>query len=265
MCDSYLEFDSDNSFQLLLIWHEQLQKLYGDYEMTFTAHAHLHLPKQVERFGPLHKVSGFVFEGMIKHIKQFISSTRFVGQQISRRISSERNIKSIANKIEPSNGIYSIIFGFINRSGEKEAALTCGLDKTKLSDEEQKLIERRFSNRNLEQLNVYGRYYNGKRLYTSYNYEINYTRSSSIVKFKENKIVNGQIQNLIEVDNECYAIIKTYRDSVDTYSFLMLSENFSEILRLNLFDKYFKIFNENEFDLKVISTSYLQEMCIKIG
>jgi hypothetical protein len=43
--------------------------------MTFSAHAHLHLPKQVERFGPLYKVSGFVFEGMIKHIKQFISST----------------------------------------------------------------------------------------------------------------------------------------------------------------------------------------------
>jgi hypothetical protein len=96
--------------------------VYGDYEMTFTAHAHLYLPDQVARFGPLHKISGFVFEGMIKHIKQFITGTRFVGQEILRRISGEKNMKSIAQEIDSSNPIYPIIRSYSNELNEKHDA-----------------------------------------------------------------------------------------------------------------------------------------------
>lgn len=264
MCDSYLNFNAENSHQLMLIWHQNLQKLYGDYEMTFTAHVHLHLSKQVERFGPLHKISGFVFEGMIKHIKQFITSTRFVGQQVSRRISSERNIKSIAQKIEPSNGIFPIIYNFIGASIVNKDCLSS--EKIKFSTEEQALIMKIFPKHNLQSFKVFGRYFNSKRLYTSYNYEICYIRSSSFVGFQEKKkTAYGQILNFIEIDHESYAILKRFRDNLDLYSFLMLSEEFSEILRLNLFDKYFKVFNEREFDLKVIATKHLGEKCIKIG
>lgn len=122
MCDTYQDYDAENSRQLLLIWHEQLQILNGDSEMTFTAHAHLHLPDQVARFGPLHKISCFVFEGMIKHIKQFITGTRFVGQQILRRISSEKNIKAIAQEIDSSNPIYPVIKSYLNKLNEKHDA-----------------------------------------------------------------------------------------------------------------------------------------------
>jgi hypothetical protein len=59
--------------------------LYGNSEMTFTVHAHLHLPNQVERFGPLNKISAFPFEGMIKHIKQYVSGTRGHANQFAKK------------------------------------------------------------------------------------------------------------------------------------------------------------------------------------
>jgi hypothetical protein len=37
----------ENIDKLLLTWHQLFEKLYGDFELTFNAHAHLHLAKQV--------------------------------------------------------------------------------------------------------------------------------------------------------------------------------------------------------------------------
>lgn len=35
MCDRISDFDADNSRQLISIWHQKLQELYGEYEMTY--------------------------------------------------------------------------------------------------------------------------------------------------------------------------------------------------------------------------------------
>jgi hypothetical protein len=69
LCEIEGSFNEKHNEALILLWHQELQSLYGDFEMTFTAHAHIHLPAQVSRFGPLHKISCFVFESMIKHLK----------------------------------------------------------------------------------------------------------------------------------------------------------------------------------------------------
>ena len=51
MCDRDLKLDNDcvivNLEQLLNVWHSGVEKNYGNFELTFTAHAHLHLPQQV--------------------------------------------------------------------------------------------------------------------------------------------------------------------------------------------------------------------------
>jgi hypothetical protein len=48
LCDRDLKgADIENLEKLLLIWHKGIEKLYGVFELTFTAHAHLHLPQQV--------------------------------------------------------------------------------------------------------------------------------------------------------------------------------------------------------------------------
>jgi hypothetical protein len=103
-CDNQSFFNANNNKQLLHIWHQNLETFYNDYEMTFTAHAHLHLPEQVKRFGPLYKIS---FEGSIKHVKQYITGTRYVGKQILDRIASEKNIKEIARTLK-SNTEFSV-------------------------------------------------------------------------------------------------------------------------------------------------------------
>jgi len=51
------------------------ERIYGTDNMTFNLHSHLHLVKQVERHGPLTKISGFGFENMFR-----ISRTMFKGE-----------------------------------------------------------------------------------------------------------------------------------------------------------------------------------------
>jgi hypothetical protein len=36
-----------NIEELISVWHGGIDKLYGNFELTFTAHTHLHLPQQV--------------------------------------------------------------------------------------------------------------------------------------------------------------------------------------------------------------------------
>jgi hypothetical protein len=55
-----------------------------------------------------------------------------------------------------------------------------------------------------------------------------------------------------------YAIIKTFIDKVDIYSFLEFSDLFSNILLYNSFDKYFKVLNCNSFHVEMISVEKLQ-------
>lgn len=92
LCDTDSPFNEQATESLLLFWHKELQNLYGEDEMIFTAYAHLHLPSQVARFGPLHKITGFIFEGMIKHIKKYISGPRFIGNQIANRLMCEKDV-----------------------------------------------------------------------------------------------------------------------------------------------------------------------------
>ena len=64
MCYTSISKKEHNFTQSLLnLWHQELELLYGDKNMTFTAHAHLHLVEQVKRLGPLLRLEVFGFEG----------------------------------------------------------------------------------------------------------------------------------------------------------------------------------------------------------
>ena len=87
LCDTTMpDKDHDLTENLLNIWHKDLENLYGDKNMTFTAHAHLHLVEQVKRLGPLHRLEAVGFEGLLKHIKAKINGTRYIGAQIVKKI-----------------------------------------------------------------------------------------------------------------------------------------------------------------------------------
>ena len=53
LCDRDLQLTCDleikNIEKLLFVWHRGIEKYYGNFELTLTAHAHLHLPQQVQK------------------------------------------------------------------------------------------------------------------------------------------------------------------------------------------------------------------------
>ena len=66
--------------------------LYGENNLTYNLHAHLHLPLQVNRFGPLNRISCFPFEGFFKICKSMFYGTRGIAEQIIKNIIIRQSI-----------------------------------------------------------------------------------------------------------------------------------------------------------------------------
>lgn len=49
----------------------EYEQLYGIQNMTYNLHAHIHLPIQAFKFGPINKISALAFEGMFKIYRGF--------------------------------------------------------------------------------------------------------------------------------------------------------------------------------------------------
>ncbi|CAF0951785.1 unnamed protein product [Brachionus calyciflorus] len=63
----------------------EYEELYGVQHMTYNLHAHIHLPIQAFKFGPINKVSSFAFEGMFKIFRDLFHGTNgFVGQIVKK-------------------------------------------------------------------------------------------------------------------------------------------------------------------------------------
>lgn len=61
LCDTDISaVEQELTRNLLNIWHKDLEDLYGLKNMTYTAHAHMHLVDQVQRLGPLHRIQAFI-------------------------------------------------------------------------------------------------------------------------------------------------------------------------------------------------------------
>jgi hypothetical protein len=92
------EIISDNDLQSASIifseFHEHFAKLHGEDFMTYKLHAHNHFINQVKRFGPLHKISCFPFEGMFKICADLYHGTRSHLSQINRSLEMTQSISS---------------------------------------------------------------------------------------------------------------------------------------------------------------------------
>ena len=60
--------------------------------MTYKLHAHLHLPEQCYKFGPLHKLSAFPFEGRLKIYNSYVHGTRGFLNQIYKHEITEKYV-----------------------------------------------------------------------------------------------------------------------------------------------------------------------------
>ena len=70
---------------------------YGNRHMTYNLHSHLHLPLQVLRFGPLHMISCFPFEGFFKICHGLFNGTRSIAEQITKNLSIVDHLSFMRN------------------------------------------------------------------------------------------------------------------------------------------------------------------------
>ncbi len=82
--------DINDAHDLIVLFVKDFENLYGADMITFNLHAHLHLAKQVKLFGPLHKASGFPFEGMFQYSGKFRNGTRGLIRQTAQGIETDK-------------------------------------------------------------------------------------------------------------------------------------------------------------------------------
>ena len=83
--------------QLINYFVLKYEEYYGRQHSTYNLHSHLHLPQQVLRFGPLHMVSGFPFEGFFKICHGLYHGTRAIAEQITRNLTIRDSLSFFKN------------------------------------------------------------------------------------------------------------------------------------------------------------------------
>ena len=73
--------------QLLTVFVQQCEQLYGPEFVVYNVHSLLHIPDDVQKFGALDTISAFPFESFLGHIRKVIRKSDDVLQQLSRRLS----------------------------------------------------------------------------------------------------------------------------------------------------------------------------------
>jgi hypothetical protein len=94
---------------LIKCFRTALQSLFGERSMTFSTHAVMHLPRQVEAFGPLWSHSAFTFESFFGKLMTFFSGVHNEGKLIARRFL--RYHQSIAKKNAAGDGTHRFLDG----------------------------------------------------------------------------------------------------------------------------------------------------------
>ena len=104
--------------QMIKEFLNEYQTLYGLSDMKYNLHAHLHLPSQVWKYGPLNKTSCFGFENIFQISQNLFHGTRDLESQIARNFlfkkqnklnlqelygeTSNQNIKYFISTVMPS-------------------------------------------------------------------------------------------------------------------------------------------------------------------
>ncbi len=67
--------------------------------MTYMLHAHLHLPEQCYKFGPLHRLSSFPFEGLFKICKSYVHGTRGYSNQLYTNFTTNQQLSLLIDDV----------------------------------------------------------------------------------------------------------------------------------------------------------------------
>jgi hypothetical protein len=227
---------------------EQLESLYGNKEMTFTAHAHIHLAQQVERFGPLHKISAFSFESLLKKLKSSITGPTNIGQQISNRFCIEQIANDKLNNTNYSKEFLLFIEKIINDPTKSQhdllyAPLNCAQDFNEIC-----MINAFFGKEiDINFIRFMGKCLINKNTFYSKMIEEGMKRCSSYAQYETNGTIKyGRIIKFVKISNRYLFFVDELQDVIDTIAFLNISSDYSSIFQANHFTEYFKVFSKQK-------------------
>ena len=80
------------AYNLMVYFIKQFNILYGKQNMQYNLHAHIHLAEQAAKWGPLHKISCFPFEGIFKIAKSSVYGFRGYANQLQEFFQLQRLI-----------------------------------------------------------------------------------------------------------------------------------------------------------------------------
>jgi hypothetical protein len=198
--------------------------------MTFTAHAHLHLPRQVARFGPLHMLSCFAFESIIKHLKSVVTGPKHIGEQVCSRVISHKKARENAESNFISNDFSYLTKHLLSQPYHSARGFVTQLKSsfpTGFEERERDLLITRFNVEQLNKLQVFGRFNHKNLSFYSFQYEMNMKRCSSIVSILSNESLKyGQVLKFFKLDQNDYFIFKEFTGCLGT-KFFKFKSSFS--------------------------------------
>ena len=267
LCDTDIpDKDHDNTKILLNTWHKDLEDLYGRKNMTYTAHAHLHLVNQVLRLGPLHRIEAFSFEGLLKHIKAKVTGTRYIGNQIVKRILIEKN--SI-KKVLQIQDIHTLDFAtqhLLPKVFRKDVSFDSKINNSiQFSSFEMRALKSFDSSiQNLIGIECFSRLKQGNYSYNCNFYDCNQKRCSSYAKWNNNGSAQyGLILKFLNFKSQSIFIARKLL-VLDLQKSLNITSKYKQAFDACRLENYFTIVSNIDFTYVCLPISCLESNCIHI-
>jgi hypothetical protein len=240
--------------------------MYGLSAYDYTIHAHLHLVDQVLKHGPLHCHSQFFFEGALGNLKKLLQGTTGYFNQVTRKIFHYKNSKCLVDhKLFKNQQLFELCkdYGMVkeNDRNEKNSIVDGGLielttDSKRLFQKARVLVS--------DSAIVGSRYETNGQIYHSLNYDRRGASNSFTICYKINsKEYFGQVIKYYEINGKTFCQLKRY-DIIDDLNNVLpdVPLKFQRFVTANKFSKFFKLFDEKHFKIRIVSCSNFFCKCL---
>jgi hypothetical protein len=267
LCDTNIpDKEHDNTKRLLNIWQKDVEGLYGLKDMTYTAHVHLHLVDQVRRLGPLHRIAAFSFEGMLKHIKAKITGTRFIGNQIVKRILIEKYSIKKTLEIEEIHTLDFATHHLLPKVFKKDILYDSKIDNSiKFSSSEINALKSFDGTlQDLIGIDCFSRLKQGNYSYNSHIYNSGQKRCSSYAKWQnKSSIEYGLIVKFLNLKSKHLFIAMKFK-VLDLQKCLNSSSKYKQAFDICRLEDYFTIVSNNDFAYVCLPVTCLKANCLYV-
>lgn len=213
----------DSSSKLIENFRKDFQTIYGENKMTYNQHTFSHLPKCVEKLGPVWNYSNFPFESNNGTLVNYVKSPKGVIHQIQTKYVSTRYIETEIFSQTVSDFKKKISKGY-NCLPSVDCVLGAGqlLDIISISMFNTKEIPFDLSAKFVE----YSKFVMNQQMYTTKSYSSRIKSNDSSIKLDDGQY--GEILNIFKEmnKNEIFCLVKIHK--IDMNHFIgKLSNNYA--------------------------------------